>query len=362
MPLPRPACLRRALALACLSASGACMAQAGSVQLYGVLDLSATSRQLAGNPRTKEVANGALTTSFIGLRGNEDLGGGYGAVFGLESFLRADTGEAGRTSTDPFWARNAWVGLSTPAGLLRLGRQSTPGFLLGGRTNPFGNATGIGPMMLHTYMPSATQPMITGNGTADSAWSNAVGFASRDLGGVTVALVGAAGEGGTAERRGAAALNYQRGALVAGLSLEKMERMALPWGAPAPVLATTARPLFTAQQVQTLLAGVAYDFGPAKGYAQWYRAELESASAATIKLHTWQLGTSVRAGEGDVLASWVRTAKEQPGVADQHRDTVTVAYDYRLSKRTDVYLALMRDKVTGLDRGNTSTLGLRHAF
>eukprot|EP01036_Dinobryon_divergens_P009896 gene9896-13239_t len=162
MPLTRPARFRRALALACLSASGACMAQAGSVQLYGVLDLSLTSRQLSGNPRTKEVGNGALTTSFIGLRGREDLGGGYGALFGLESFLRGDTGESGRTSADPFWARNAWVGLSTPAGVVRLGRQSTPGFLLGGRTNPFGNATGIGPMMMHTYMPSATQPMITG--------------------------------------------------------------------------------------------------------------------------------------------------------------------------------------------------------
>eukprot|EP01035_Chromulina_nebulosa_P043256 gene43256-58593_t len=127
------------------------------------------------------------------------------------------------------------------------------------------------------------------------------------------------------------------------------------------ILATTARPLFTAQQAQTVLAGATYDFGPAKGYLQWYRAELDSARAATIKLHIWQLGTSVRAGDGDVLASWVRTAKEQVGVADQHRDTVTVAYDYRLSKRTDVYLALMRDKVTGLDRGNTSTLGLRHA-
>eukprot|EP01036_Dinobryon_divergens_P009975 gene9975-13348_t len=126
-----------------------------------------------------------------------------------------------------------------------------------------------------------------------------------------------------------------------------MERMALPWGAPAPVLATTARPLFTAQQAQTVLAGATYDFGPAKGYLQWYRAELDSARAATIKLHIWQLGTSVRAGDGDVLASWVRTAKEQVGVADQHRDTVTVAYDYRLSKRTDVYLALMRDKAGG---------------
>lgn len=48
-----------------------------------------------------------MTTSFIGVKGNEDLGGGMSAVFAIESFMRNDTGSAGRFDADTFWARSA---------------------------------------------------------------------------------------------------------------------------------------------------------------------------------------------------------------------------------------------------------------
>ena len=54
-----------------------------------------------------------MTTSWFGVSGSEDLGGGLSALFTLQSFMRADTGASGRFGADTFWARNAFVGLAS---------------------------------------------------------------------------------------------------------------------------------------------------------------------------------------------------------------------------------------------------------
>lgn len=71
--------------LAVLLGNSSCMAQTAEAQIYGVLDQSVMSRQLSGSARTTELANRAMQTSFIGFRGDEDLGDGLGAQFVLES-------------------------------------------------------------------------------------------------------------------------------------------------------------------------------------------------------------------------------------------------------------------------------------
>jgi predicted porin len=47
---------------------------------------------------------------------------------------------------------------------------------------------------------------------------------------------------------------------------------------------------------------------------------------------------------------------------DPKRDTLTLGYDYNLSRRTDVYSLLMLDKYTGLASGKSLALGIRHRF
>ena len=44
------------------------------------------------------------------------------------------------------------------------------------------------------------------------------------------------------------------------------------------------------------------------------------------------------------------------------RNTWAVGYDYSLSKRTDVYAAYMRDKVTSLSSADTFGVGIRAKF
>jgi predicted porin len=44
------------------------------------------------------------------------------------------------------------------------------------------------------------------------------------------------------------------------------------------------------------------------------------------------------------------------------RRTTSLGYDYRLSKRTDVYLIHTGDKKTNTGYAGTNALGIRHAF
>ena len=100
-----------ALGAALLCAAGA-HAQS-SVQLTGLVDVFAGSMKMAGDASSKSVVDsGGLTTSWFGMKGTEDLGGGLKAHFNLTSFIKVDTGTQGRFTGDTFFSRDANVSLS----------------------------------------------------------------------------------------------------------------------------------------------------------------------------------------------------------------------------------------------------------
>lgn len=139
--LPRIA--MTALASTCATAA---LAQS-SLTIYGTLDLSAdavhksqgnvqgTAFGLSGSTpvpnsiaapkqNTNRLSNSLTAQSHFGLKGVEDLGGGWQGKFQLESSIVPDTGSIGTDGR--FFGRQAWVGLTTPAGEFRLGRQGAP--------------------------------------------------------------------------------------------------------------------------------------------------------------------------------------------------------------------------------------------
>ncbi|MFP3548098.1 porin, partial [Rhizobium sp. SIMBA_035] len=87
--------------------------------------------------RAWNVSGGGMSTSYWGLHGAEDLGNGYKAIFTLESFFRAQNGQFGRFQGDTFFARNAYVGVSSPYGTVTAGRLTTHLFLSTILFNPF---------------------------------------------------------------------------------------------------------------------------------------------------------------------------------------------------------------------------------
>ncbi|MGY0196341.1 porin [Leptothrix sp. BB-4] len=163
---------KKILALTALAgACGAASAQTpatSSVELYGVVDagLNYVSGIKSGNTR---LVSGVMDGSRLGVRGNEDIGGGWRTLFVLESRLEANNGtvsnrpQSGSQAPDRlsdaallglpgalqgavtgvastvgstigvnlrngFWDRQAFIGLVTPVGGILAGRQYTPAY------------------------------------------------------------------------------------------------------------------------------------------------------------------------------------------------------------------------------------------
>lgn len=174
---------------AVLACMGGAQAQS-TVQVSGLLDTYVGSMRMAGAAgRTNVVGSGGMTTSWLGFTGTEDLGQGLKATFALTAFMRVDTGEPGRfgagATGDPFFSRDANVGLSGNFGALALGRGKAPNFLPTILLNPFGDSFTVSPLVLHANVsPNAAWPKDYLTTPADTGWSNQITYTTPSLHGV----------------------------------------------------------------------------------------------------------------------------------------------------------------------------------
>lgn len=116
-------------------AAHATAAESG-VTLYGVAD---TFLQYLdnGGTHTTGMHSGGSTGSLVGLKGNEDLGGGLTAQFDVESGFSLNNGSLYPNTTTLFY-RQAWVGLKHDTfGTLTMGRQYDVGFRVLYPSEPF---------------------------------------------------------------------------------------------------------------------------------------------------------------------------------------------------------------------------------
>jgi predicted porin len=327
------------LVAAALLALGATAVQAqSSVTLYGLIDLSVGSSKSPGGAANKNLSSGNMTTSYVGLKGSEDLGGGLSAVYALESFLRADTG---RFDADTFWARNAYVGLGSKAlGTLTLGRNTTSLFVNTLLFNSFGDSFGFSPSIRQTFTSSilprnqANDVQVAG----DTGWSDSVRYTSPSFGGLSFTAHAALGESNGGHNIGLSAL-YFAGPLAAGLAWQKVEKGT---GAFNP-------------DTTTWQIGGSYNLAPLKLYAQYGSTDNKTWNN-TIKV--WGLGADYAIGTGKAMVQYGQLGPDVG--ADQK--TLSLGYDHFLSKRTDVYAVYMNEKKTGLSSGNSYALGIRHRF
>ena len=109
--------------------SGAAAAQS-SVTLYGIIDTGieyVSHANAAGKSVFRMPSVTGELPSRWGLRGNEDLGGGYSAVFTLESGFNVRAGDLGQGGR--LFGRQAFVGIKSPYGTVSFGRQYTMTYL-----------------------------------------------------------------------------------------------------------------------------------------------------------------------------------------------------------------------------------------
>lgn len=115
--------LRDVAALVALMAAWPLAQAQSSVVLYGTLDLGVQYLSHAGanGGHTYNMQSGNSIPSHFGIKGTEDLGGGYAAYFKLEEGINMANGQFSVPSE--LFSRYSIVGLSSPYGSLQFGRQ-----------------------------------------------------------------------------------------------------------------------------------------------------------------------------------------------------------------------------------------------
>jgi predicted porin len=324
-------------ALACGTA-----AQAQTAVLYGLIDASGSHVRPLGGDGRWQLDNGNLARSYLGFRGSEDLGGGLRAVYKLESYLRVDTGSAGRSDGDAFFAREASVGLSGAFGTTVLGRNPSPLWLSTINFNPFGESIGFSPSV-RQYFGGAV--------LGDTRWNNSISYNNNASDApLRINVAANANETNPAASRGGhnlgGSISYITGPFAATLAGEVVRNsgQALPAG-------------FESQNI--IQAGATYDFSFVRVYGQIGRVK----TGATLDSRTtlYQLGAAVPFGTSLVLVgyghSYAKTTLS--GVTNRQ---ASIAYDYFLSKNTDIYVAALYERQSFVSSGNSIATGVRLRF
>jgi predicted porin len=334
-----------ALALVCsaLTALGSHAVHAQtSVTLYGLIGLDMASSKRSNGPAAAVVQQSpGLTAPYWGIRVNEELGDGYRAIAVLESFFQPTNGGIGRTSADPFWGRNAYTGIAGPFGRVTFGRHTNLLYLAEQVSNPFQASILFSPLVMQTF----TAPY-GGSLTGDTVWNNGIQYMSPIVGGFSATAVyapgGLAGANGTFN----AALStlYAGGSLTAVATVQRTR-----------VVAGVASPTQNAY-----LLGGAYDFSLFKLYGALQGLRTD---ASDIGAHTLEAGFSAPlTSQLIALAEWAYTRRSAPKHVLTGRNTGSIGLDYFFSKRTDVYLVTVYDRLSGYGTAMTYAAGIRHLF
>ena len=283
------------------SAAGAASAQSG-VTVYGILDAGIARETGGAEGSVTKLASGVQSGSRLGFKGQEDLGNGMSAHFVLENGLDLDTGKARQNGA--LFGRHAYVGLTTSAGTVNLGRQCNQIFIALDGIDPFETV----------FTGSANNLMSIGTARTN----NTVSYATPKLNGLSATVMYGFGEqpgDSTLGRTVAFSVDYAAGPLVATLAYDSLK-------------------VTSFNTLKEILLGASYNFGPATVHAAF---ETEKNDVGG-DFRDFLLGASVPLGQGKLLASYVK--KQDRSAGQQGGRQFAVGYVYTLSKRTNLYSSL----------------------
>jgi len=313
--------MRKCLLVAALACAFPAAYAQSSVTLYGIVDVG-FERLDVGDISGTRLQSGISSGSRLGIRGSEDLGGGWRALFTLEQRVEADTG-SNSNNNSLYWCRannapatapticpgvafvttapavqvpvasrpaivgganavnnsllqaittvntvgalfdrQAWGGLVTPVGGFFLGRQYTPAYEILNKYNVMGDQTAL------QFGQGFTNPAIRSN--------NSVQY-RIELSGFTASLM--YGFGGSEVLRNERATRPQNGDDFMGGNLQYN---ATNWGVGVGYNRNNVVPFNTGTNPQKRTglemfnAGGYVGFGPIRLYAQYVKRENEN--------------------------------------------------------------------------------------
>jgi len=331
------------IALAVLAASGVAMAQS-SVTVFGIVDVGVG--HISAEDSVTGVTQSGNSSSRLGFRGVEDLGGGLKAGFWLEGAISPDDGSgAGGGATGPGFEfkRRSTVSLMGNFGEVRLGRELTAGYA-----------------DTSAYDPSGQVGIAAVQGLATSRISNGLSYRTPNMSGFSAFLHYGFGEvagDNSANRYFGASASYNNGPLSVTLATDKLNG------------ATGAAP-----SRKTWSLGASYDLGVVKPALMYLN---NKNSDDSNKYNVLMLAATAPVGPGSLWASFTRYDVK---ATDSDSNVLAIGYTYNLSKRTALYgifAHLSNDdaSVRTLTTGGLSTVtplagdnvsgyqfGIRHAF
>lgn len=371
-----------ALAIAASAASGLAAAQS-NVQLYGLVDVGVTRVSGLKQGSVTQLTSGLMEGSRWGLKGTEDLGGGYKALFTLESRVEADTGAQsnrpisgtqvpdriatpaalglpatlasavaevnasianqvlGVNLNNALFDRQAYVGLITPAGAVLAGRMYTPDYEVSAEFDA-----------MQTQSPLAAGQLAAIPAGFDIRYSNALQYRVQ-TGGITAAVMYGFGETGSSSSN----------ARFAGLmGMYKGDGYAVGMGY------NTRNNELGQKSLTTTTVGGWVNAGPGKLSAVYSRhrddhpSNLSSIAATLIargvpapaanlvqtaymnalkqRFDLFNIGYRITSGPHTVTVAM--TNRNEKTSYDADARSYGVAYTYALSKRTDLNAVLVR--------------------
>ncbi|SFV12412.1 porin [Pseudoduganella namucuonensis] len=380
-----------------------------NVVMYGLADAGVQVSNF-GNGHKINLTSGLAEGSRLGFRGNEDLGGGYRALFTLEARIELDNGTqqngllssnanqniteglsaAGNAfvkarlpvnvinSAGALFDRQAFVGLGTPYGMVLLGRQYTPGVEIFALSDVFELGTSGTWLNLVPGTPGVFTP-----GIALRA-NQALQYRLQLPNGVgATAMYGFNNTGSLnlARRFAGGSLRYKGHGLEVGVGYNREQDQV------------------GNQALTTLTAGGYYTVGDAKIFAGFHRMKNDynafaralapglsvPGDAATLFSNLrlngdlYSAGVQYMLGAGRVMAGISHVNDKLASNGDA--TLFGLGYDHFLSKRTDVYAVVAHVVNQGAAQfalggsgyfggstsqrgqdGNSLQLGIRHRF
>lgn len=329
-----------------------------NVEMFGVIDMGVSYTNVSGGDKLTALSDNGNTTSRLGFRGTEDLGGGLKAMFWLESGFTPSTG-AGPLS----FARRSVVGLSGKFGEVTLGRDYTSGYsMYSSYGGPFGT-NGVG----HNIVYRARVLTHDANNAGQEAFvrsSNAISYFSPKGDGVYGQFTYGFDEQttGKAGRYIGGRLGYRNKALDIS-------------GAYNTIAAGNGAPDATPRKMESTSVGMSYQFDSAKLFVLYAHDKIEmpieskKLNALSVGLEAkWGQQGAIRAALGHAELDYLNNASKAT--------KYSLGYVHNLSKRTALYttVAYLKNKggasyvvnpgVRGEANKNSSGIdfGIRHRF
>lgn len=373
------------LAVAAIGAFASAAQAQSSVTVYGILDVGYVgANQRVTTPAAgtlKETTNAfsasAQSTSRLGFKGNEDLGGGLNAFFTVEFEVTPQASTYTNSAN-----RQSFVGLNKKGlGAASIGRQYTPIHVAVGKTDP-GQQNNVTGNVIYAASTGLTGSPVDGNSNAytvrqsnmllgqTDTFAGFTGKAFYAMSNQDTTQTAATTGGNTNANGWGLGVDYAWNKLLVTANFQSFKNDTTSSTTAFSVSTTGALTVANATDNQTYAAAT-YDFGILKAYGQWINRKVTSGLNSNGYLSRSAQQVGVRSYITPKIEGWGSMGNGRFNASGSSAPTANfnawqLGSNYWLSKRTNLYAIYGQEQTSsttvGSQGGSNYAVGVRHTF